>query len=413
MISERKIYVGLAAASNKTPTSVGLLKLASRGVVESGEYAYGKKYLGSLTSIALNNEYLPLTNTTTKLPERRLRDGGALPLTFRDALPDSWGRRVLEAEHGHTLNDIEALLLTNANRVGAMVFSESLPIAINEIEDNLIQLEEMSEAVERLELEMEVTPKMRRLLRGGGTLGGARPKATFSHEGKRWIAKFPAYGDDHDVELLEMCLLKLAEMCKIEVSESRLEKIKRGHSILIDRFDRKGMINNEHRIHYLSASALLDVPYESNSGSYVELAQVIRKISAQPAHDLDQLYRRMIFNLFVDNTDDHVKNHGMLHVSNGQYRLAPAFDIEMQLKNLGYQELAIVKHNNLSSISLALEAAAEFGINKEKAKKLIQFIHETVHKELITIAKHFGANANLALRIKKCLDRQYEIIYSQ
>ena len=188
-----------------------------------------------------------------------------------------------------------------------MVFSESLPIEMAQVETSLIALEEMSEAVKRLELSMEITPEMRRLLQRGGTLGGTRPKATFIHDNRRWIAKFPAQGDDHDVELLEISLLKLAELCGIEVSPARLEHIQRGHTILIARFDRKGNIGNEHRIHYLSASALLNVPYESNGGSYVELAQIIRRIATNPAYDLDQLYRRMVFNLIVDNTDDHVK----------------------------------------------------------------------------------------------------------
>ena len=130
-------------------------------------------------------------------------------------------------------------------------------------------LEEISRAVRMLELSMEVTPEMRRLLQRGGTLGGTRLKATFVHENKRWIAKFPAQGDDHDVELLEICLLKLAALCGIEVSPARLEKIQHGHAILTARFDREGDIHHERCLHYLSSSALLNVPYESDGGSYV------------------------------------------------------------------------------------------------------------------------------------------------
>ncbi len=411
--SDRKVYVGLAIVPHQAVTPVGLLKLVRRGVVESGEYAYGTQYLASPAAIALNNEYMPLCNATLTLPERRIRDGGALPLTFRDALPDSWGLKVLEAQHGRTLDDIDALLMTNADRVGAMVFIESLPIEVEQAEASLITLEEMSEAVKRLELAMEVTPAMRRLLQRGGTLGGARPKASFIHENKRWIAKFPAAGDDHDVELLEIVVLKLAALCGIEVSPARLEKIERGHAILVARFDREGNIENERRIHFLSASALLNVAYESSGGSYVQLAQVIRKISINPAYDLNQLYKRMIFNLIVDNTDDHVKNHGMLHVGGGQYRLAPAFDIEMQLRNAGYQELAITAGNNLSSIRIATEAAPYFGFKIEEAKKIIQLIHEAAHKELATIAKQYGASTALIARTKQCLTRQYELIHSQ
>lgn len=292
-----------------------------------------------------------------------------------------------------------------------MVFSETLPIESNTPEINLIALEDMAEAVRRLELSMEITPDMRRLLQRGGTLGGARPKATFIHENKRWIAKFPAQGDDHDVELLEICILKLAAMCGIDVSPAKLEKIHRGHVLLLLRFDRKGPIENEHRIHYLSASALLNVPYESNGGSYVELAQTLRRISVNPKHDLAQLFRRMIFNLMIDNTDDHVKNHGVLHVSEGQYKLAPAFDLVMQLTNMGYQELAISTGNNNSKISLAKDAAPHFGINEQDAENIIQSIHKTVNDELITIVSTYGGDNKLVERVHVCLERQHEMIF--
>lgn len=408
--SDRRIYVGLAIEPNQAPTPVGLLKIARRGVIESGEYGYGTKYLASPNAIPLNNEFMPLSSAIMALPERRIRDGGALPLTLRDALPDSWGRRVLEAQYGRTLDDIDALLLTNTHRVGAMCFSETLPFGASDPEPTLITLEEMSTAVRMLELSIEVTPEMRRLLQRGGTLGGARPKATFVHENKRWIAKFPAQGDDHDVELLEICLLKLASLCGIDVSPALLEKIQHGHVILIARFDREGDTSNERRIHYLSASAILNVPYESDGGSYVEFAQMIRKASINPKHDLEQLYRRMIFNLIVDNTDDHVKNHGMLHVSHGQYRLAPAFDVVMQLTNLGYQQLAITPGNHASSLRLALEAAPHFGLNLKDAKNIITTIEETVNDQIITIADHFGASQSLKLRIQQCLKRQQQLI---
>lgn len=412
MTSERKIYVGLALEPEQDVINVGLLKLVRRGVVESGEYAYGKQYLASPIAIALNPDYLPLNNASMSIPERRLRDGGALPLTFRDALPDNWGRRVLHAQYGRTLDDIDALLMTNADRVGAMVFSDSIPIQTNEPEINLVALEDMAEAVRRLELAMEVTPEMRRLLQRGGTLGGARPKATFIHENKRWIAKFPAQGDDHDVELLEICILKLAAKCGIDVSPAKLEKIPNGHALLLLRFDRVGEIANERRIHYLSASALLNVPYESNGGSYVELAQTLRRISIDPAHDLEQLFRRMIFNLIIDNTDDHVKNHGVLHVSQGQYRLAPAFDLVMQLTNMGYQELAISPGNNNSKISLTKDAAPYFGIKEQDAVSIIQSIHKTVNDELIAIVTNHGGDDELIGRVKRCLERQHEMIFS-
>ncbi|MCB5189360.1 type II toxin-antitoxin system HipA family toxin [Methylobacillus arboreus] len=411
MSSEHKLYVGLATAAKQPPVAVGLLKMLRRGNIESGEYAYGKQYLASPSAIALNHDYLPLTSGILPLPGQRLRDGGVLPLTFKDALPDSWGRRVLEAQHGGPLDDLDVLLMTNEDRVGALVFSEALPISLEHDEAALVSLEALADSVRSLELGMEVPPQMRRLLHRGGTLGGARPKATFIHDQRRWIAKFPSAADTHDVELLEIGLLKLASMCGIEVSPAHLVPIPHGHAILIQRFDRHGAIGQESRQHYLSAAALLNVSYETGLGSYEEFAQVIRRLSINPREDLHQLYRRMIFNLVVDNTDDHVKNHGMLHVGHGQYRLAPAFDIEMQLRNLGYQELAITPGQQHSSIRLALEVSPAFGINQQDAATIIQEIETTVQQHLTSIAASFGATPEFQSTIGQCLKRQREIIH--
>lgn len=413
VISNRNIYIGIVLEPSQEVIPAGFLKLVRRGSVESAEFAYGRRYLELPIAIAFNPDHIPLTANSMSIPERRIRDGGALPLTFRDALPDSWGRRLLEAQHGKMLDDIDALLMTNADRIGAMVFSESLPIQSIPAEENIASLEELSEAVHRLELSQEITAEMRRLLHRGGTLGGARPKATFIHENQRWIAKFPAMGDDHDVELLEISILNLAEKCGIEVSSAILEKIPKGHALLLRRFDREGFIGNERCIHYLSASALLNVPYESSGGSYIELAQVLRRISVDPKRDLDQLYRRMVFNLIIDNNDDHVKNHGVLHAEKGKYRLAPAFDLVMQLNNIGYQELAIKPGYNLSSIKLAKEAAPHFGINENSVEEIIKSIEKIVDDELIKIVQRYGGNNQLIERVMKCLERQRDMIYKQ
>ena len=106
MISERTLYVGVESRVGAPIVPVGILKLARRSVVESGEFAYGKQYLQSTQAEPLNPNYLPLRSASFALAERRIRDGGALPLTFRDALPDSWGRKVLEAQYGNALSGV-------------------------------------------------------------------------------------------------------------------------------------------------------------------------------------------------------------------------------------------------------------------------------------------------------------------
>lgn len=412
-LPERRVYVGLAGPvqhDTDTVQPVGLLKVLRRGVIESGEFAYGRRYLHDAMARPLNPETLPLSAATFVLKERRIRDGGAMPLTLRDALPDSWGRKVLEIQHGRTLTDIDTLLLTNEDRVGAMVFSETLPIATNAPVTQLLSLEDLAEASRRIESGLEVTPRMQQLLRGG-SLGGARPKATFVHEGRRHIAKFASRGDEHDMEVVEAATLGMARACGITVPPFLLQPLAAGHALLVERFDRNGPVTEEQRLHYLSCSALLDVPYESSEGSYVELAQVLRRMSIRPELDVRELFRRMVFNLVVGNSDDHVKNHGMLRDEQGLWRLAPAFDLVAQLNaHTGYQELAILPGKHASSLALARDAAPHFGLTAARAEETIQTISELVTTHAASGIKAMGGSATLAKRVQTFIELQADRI---
>jgi serine/threonine-protein kinase HipA len=407
---ERRIYVGLAHRTGEQVQPAGLMKVARRGVVESGEFAYGRRYLEDPAAAPLNPEHLPLRDAAFVLAERRIRDGGAMPLTLRDALPDSWGRKVLEIRQGKPLSDIDALLLTNEDRIGAMVFSEALPIRSEEPPVTLRSLQELAEASRRVEHGMDIGPDMHLLLRGG-SLGGARPKSAFAHEGRRCIAKFASRGDDHDVEVIEAATLWLADACGIEVPPFLLQPLASGHALLVERFDRAGPVTDERRFHYLSASALLDVPYESSRGSYVELAQLLRRISRQPQKDLAELFRRMVFNLAVGNSDDHVKNHGALRGEDGRWRLAPAFDLVMQLGgHTGYQELAILPGQHASSLALARDAAPHFGLTAVVAEEVIVAIGETVALHAAASVASAGGNQALVRRVASFIEQQAERI---
>lgn len=406
-LTERQIYVGLARHASEGVKPVGLLKVVRHGVMESGEFAYGRRYLQGPNAQPLNPEHLPLREAVFVLPERRLRDGGALPLTLRDALPDAWGRKVLEVQHGRTMSDIDALLLTNDDRVGAMVFSETLPIQTDMPPAALLSLEELAEASRRIEAGLEITPRMQQLLRGGASLGGVRPKATFVHEGRRYIAKFASAGDEYDIEVVEAAMLGMASGCGITVPPFHLRAQAHGHALLVERFDRTGPLKNEYRFHYLSCSALLDVPYESSGGSYVELAQALRRISARPEQDVTELFHRLVFNLVAGNSDDHVKNHGVLNQGLGFWRLAPAFDLVAQMNShTGYQELAILPGQRASSLALAREAAPHFGLSSTRAEEIIQAITNTVRQSAYLAIKASGGDDALRKRFTAFIKSQ-------
>lgn len=409
-LAESSLYVGFARRRGEEALPVGLLKLARRGVMESGEFAYGRRYLAASTPLPLNPEHLPLRDATFVLPAQRVRDGGALPLTLRDALPDSWGRKVLEVQQGRPLSDVEALLLTNEDRVGAMVFAAELPIRSELPATEALSLEDLAESSRRIEAGLPVAPRMQQLLRGG-SLGGARPKATFIHGGRRHIAKFASRGDVHDMEVVEAVTLGLAQQCGIEVPAFLLQPLAVGHALLLERFDRSGSLADERRHHYLSASALMDVPYASSLGSYMELAQLLRRLSRRPEADMRELFHRMVFNLVIGNSDDHVKNHGVLHLEGRGWQLAPAFDLVAQLDaHTGYQELAILPGRHVSSLALARMAAPHFGVLEAEAEGVINRISTVVAEGLTKMVAAQGGSAALAARFMEFVKAQADRI---
>lgn len=411
-ISESALYVGLYLMEERVtaPVTAALLKLERSSLQESDHFAYGLGYLDRPGAMALNPLHLPLQRDTFSLPPRLLREGGALPLTLRDALPDAWGLRVLAHELGGRLpSEREQLLLTNEDRVGAMVFSESrdMPPPADLPRDDLAQL---AEAVRRLQYDMDIPKPLKRLLLRGGSLGGARPKASFTHDHALWLAKFPAAGDPLDVQTLEAVAMGLAMDCGIRVPQFMTLPIGRGETAFLSRrFDRFGE-NDRQRRHFLSASALLDIPYESSDGSYVDFARVIRRLSVQPKVDLGELFRRMVFNLLIDNTDDHLKNHGMLCVGGDHYMLSPAFDIVPQLTNLGYQMLSIDGKTQESSMELAIQSAPHFDLSPDRASAIIKDMAGVVYGQWWLHAKLQKVPDALRIRLQSCFQRQKEII---
>lgn len=201
------------------------------------------------------------------------------------------------------------------------------------------------------------------------------------------------------MEVVEAATLGMALQCGITVPPFHLRALPHGHALLVERFDRTGPVTHERRLHYLSCSALLDVPYESSGGSYVELAQALRRLSSRPEQDVTELFSRMVFNLIAGNSDDHVKNHGVLHLGQGLWRLAPAFDLVAQLgSHTGYQGLAILPGQHASSLALAREAAPHFGLSKVRAEETIQAIASTVRQNALLTLQTSGGNAALCQR---------------
>ncbi len=210
------------------------------------------------------------------------------------------------------------------------------------------------------------------LIAPGGSLGGARPKASVIDEHKHlWIAKFPSGNDEIDIGAWEMVAYKLALHAKIDMAKAKIEKFNsRHHTFLSKRFDRTP---SSDRIHFASAMTLLqrtDGDDASKGASYIELANFIMHQGAQPEQDLDQLWRRIVFNICISNVDDHLRNHGFIVESNG-WRLSPAFDINPVASGDGLK-LNVSETDNAQDLELAREVAGFFRIKSDRADEIIR-----------------------------------------
>ena len=215
------------------------------------------------------------------------------------------------------------------------------------------------------------------LMSPGSSLGGARPKASVvDPNGELWIAKFPSRKDDRDMGAWEMVVNELAVKSGLNIAEGKARRFTQDHhTFLTKRFDRRG----EGRIHFASAMTLLgynDGADAMAGVSYLHLAEFIMRHGATPDADLEELWRRIVFNICVSNTDDHLRNHGFLLAPKG-WILSPAFDINPIPSSTGLS-LNISEHSNALDLDLACEVAEKFRVNEKKGEAIISKITKAV-----------------------------------
>ena len=284
-----------------------------------------------------------------------------------DARPDRWGERVIRKfVPSPRLSILEYLLFAGDDRYGALGVSEVgdryVPWQPAPLPD-LASLQEMAEVVRKV-LANEAVPELQqRLVRPGVSLGGARPKSLIAIEGEPWLVKF-SEGEALDTELVEHAAMTLAARCGIDVATTRALPVAGRHAVAIRRFDRAG----GRRLHAVSAHVALRAVGEEMG--YPQLAQLLRRVApaAHIARQQEQLFRRMVFNILVDNTDDHEKNHALLRQPDGSWLLAPAFDVVPAAQGLGYQALLVGDAGAESTLGNALSQVRAFGLKPARAR---------------------------------------------
>lgn len=230
---------------------------------------------------------------------------------------------------------------------------------------------------------------LKQLVAPGSSLGGARPKASVqAPDGSLWIAKFPSKHDEINVGAWEMVVHDLAVMCNLNVPDAKLENFsKTGSTFLSKRFDREGA----RRIHFASAMTLLGKKDGANAlegSSYMEIASTIKMISATPQNDLRELWRRIVFNMAVSNTDDHLRNHGFVLSKDG-WSLSPLYDVNPNIYG-DTLSLNVDSNNNLIDFNLALSVAKIYGLTDKQALEELNGIESVVESNWRKIARQYG-----------------------
>jgi serine/threonine-protein kinase HipA len=345
-------------ADPSRPIQIGEMNLVRSTQGVSLRYADGWLQNGFPLS-----EDLPLIGQEF-LPTERGTAAGAVD----DARPDRWGERVIRfIDKPKRLSLLEYLFFAGDDRFGALSVSTSpteyLPRRLGPL-PALADADEIQELIRKVQNNEVVPQSQERLISPGATMGGARPKALVNIGSDQWVIKF-ADGDPADTPLIEHAAMTLAQKASIRVAETRPVRLIHGHAVAIKRFDRAG----SRRLHSLSARVALQAAAEGFG--YPELAQLLRRKGVVDgdlyvAH-MRELFRRMVFNILIDNTDDHEKNHALLVTDSQQYELSPAYDVLPSGQALGFQQMRVGDQQADATMVNALSMSRMFSLTKDEA----------------------------------------------
>ena len=316
-------------------------------------------------------------------PSRGKENFGA----FLDSSPDRWGRVIMrrreaqqareEGREERRLFESDYLLgVHDAHRMGGLRFCvegrflddrkelASPPwTSLRELEQASLRLED-----DHAEDDPSYSRWLRMLIAPGGSLGGARPKASVVDEmGHLWIAKFPSRRDDEDIGAWESVLHTLAQRAGLTVPQMEVRRFGASdHTFLSRRFDR---VEGGQRLHCASAMTLLerkDGDSADEGASYMELVDFLLRLGARPSRDLEQLWRRIVFFMCVSNTDDHLRNHSFMLEPSG-WALTPAYDMNPDRFGEGLK-LNVSESDNAQDLNLAMQVAGYFRLTPERAR---------------------------------------------
>jgi serine/threonine-protein kinase HipA len=324
-----------SVCAGRAALEVGELALVRDGRREYSVFAYGRSWLGHAERFEISPD-LPLGEGY--FARRAVGEDSPFPLALADTEPDTWGKRVIQRAHAKRRQHDRSLgaltrfdLLTavdDFSRIGALRLRDAKGQFLRSDAEfrtpQFVELEKIYAATRAVEKGTETEADLRFLQGKGTSLGGLRPKCTvLDTDGALALGKFPSISDTRSIVRGEVLALKLAAHAKLDVAQARVATVDGMPVAIIRRFDRTA---EGARIAYLSGGSLLQARRDEDR-AYTELADALRRVSAKPSEDVRELWRRLVFNFLINNVDDHLWNVAVLYAGNGQWRLAPAFDV--------------------------------------------------------------------------------------
>lgn len=399
-VGQKIIYV-YDDFSDDEPILLGRLYVSAIKGSESYSFEYSSEWLKK-TKLSVN-----LDPELMAFGGRQFPSGKNIFGVFADASPDRWGRvlmnrreRILAEKEGRKprkLYDSDYLMgVYDETRMGGIRFKSDQGGAFLEDDKKIAAppwttLRTLEEASRNFENdENGISEKwLNQLIKPGSSLGGARPKATVvDTKNQLWIAKFPSKHDENDTGAWEKVVHDLAGLCGLNVPESKLEKFSKfGSTFLVKRFDRDG----KKRIHFASAMTLLgktDGASAVDGSGYLDIASFIKSNGANPKDDLIELWKRIVFNMAVTNTDDHLRNHAFILTKQG-WILSPLYDVN-PVPYGDELSLNVDETDNRISIELAIWTAPHFGISETNAEKYAEEIIKKVRDNWLPLALKYG-----------------------
>lgn len=307
---------------------------------------------------------------------------------FADSLPDAWGNILLDRvlrKHGinpDMLNALDRLAIVGDSGMGALSYKPEYGI---EAERSHLDLDDVAGQCQKI-LQSEYTEDLDEIYRLGGTSGGARPKIMTEIDGEEWIIKFPAHVDNKNIGKMEYDYSLCAKRCGIVMPETQLFQSGKCEGYFgVKRFDRRCTAREKHseRIHMLTAAALLELDFEQPSMDYHSLMKLTKILTCDNYEDIENMFRRMCFNVFAHNRDDHSKNFSFIYrETEDKWRLSPAYDLTYSTTYFGEHTTTIDGEGANPGRKELLAVGIRAGMGKAKCCEIMEEIETRVMEEL-------------------------------